>query len=72
LIRRPAGYFGIYPAEPKLGKIEFAGKDVDHPNGIVPADPVFQALRKQRALTAIRPFNEAPHLIPRKSRGSRK
>ena len=61
MIRRPAGYLGIDPAEPKLGKIEFVGKDVDHPNGIVLADPVFQAFRKQRALPAIRAFNEAPH-----------
>ena len=66
MIRRPAGYLGIDPAEPKLGKIEFVGKDVDHPNGIVLADPVFQAFRKQRALPAIRAFNEAPHpTLPR-------
>jgi hypothetical protein len=26
MIRRPAGYLGIDPAEPKLGKIEFVGK----------------------------------------------
>src|SRR6185295_3233324 len=48
------------------GKIEFCGKDVDHPNGIVLADPVFQAFRKQRALPAIRALNEAPHpTLPR-------
>ena len=70
MIRRPAGYLGIDPAEPKLGKIEFVDKDVDHPNGIVLADPVFQAFRKQRALPAIRALNEAPHPIPRKSRGN--
>src|SRR5450830_1759191 len=52
-------------------KIEFVGKHVDDPNGIVPADPVFQTSRKQRALNAICPLNEAPHLIPpRKSHGN--
>ena len=64
MIRRPAGCLGIDPAEPKLGQIEFVDKDVNHPNRIVLADPVFQAFGKQRALTAIRPLNEAPHLIP--------
>src|ERR1019366_9433676 len=33
-----------------------------HPARPAPA-AVFQAFRKQRALTAIRPLNEAPHLI---------
>jgi hypothetical protein len=50
-------------AERKRGQIEFLDEDVDHPNGIVLADPVFQAFRKQRALTAIYALNEAPHPI---------
>src|SRR5260370_20408961 len=54
---------GINHADPKLGTIEPVDKDVDRPNRIVLADPVFQAFRKQRALTAIRPLNEAPHRI---------
>ena len=58
------------PVEPKPGQIELVDKDVDHPNGIVLTDPVFQTFRKQRALTAIQPLNEAPHLSPRKSRGN--
>src|SRR5260370_4758155 len=44
--------------------ISIVHKDVDHPNRIVLADPVFQAFRKQRALTAIRALNEASHPIP--------
>src|SRR5215207_3309281 len=64
MIRRTAGCLGIDPAEPKLGQIEFVGKDVDHPNGIVLADPVFQASGKQRVLPAIRALNEALHPIP--------
>jgi hypothetical protein len=42
-----------------------ASKDVDHPNRIVLADPVFEAFRKQHTLPAIRPVNEAPHSIAR-------
>ena len=64
MIRRPAGCLGIDPAKPKLGQIEFLDKDVNHPNRIVLADPVFQAFRKQRALPAIRPLNKALHPIP--------
>src|SRR5437016_2484002 len=64
MIRRSAGHFGLDPTEPKFGKIEFVDKNVDDPNRIVLADPVFQTVGKQCALTAIHPFNEAPHLIP--------
>jgi hypothetical protein len=70
MIRRPAGCLGIDPAEPKLRQVEFVHKDVDHANGIVLADPVFQAFRKQRALSTIHPLNEAPHPIPHHSRGN--
>ena len=68
MIRRPAGHLGIDPAEPKLSQIEFVDKDVDHPNGIILADPVLKTFRKQRVLTAIRALNKALHPIPRKSR----
>jgi hypothetical protein len=49
--------------------MEFVDKDTDYTNRIVIADPIFQAFRKQRALPPIRSLNEAPHSIPRKSRG---
>jgi len=52
---------GRYPSS---AKIEFVDQDVDHPNGIFLANPVFQALGKQRALPPIRPLNEASHPIP--------
>ena len=68
VIRRPAGRFGGDPIEPKPGQIEFLDKDVDHPNRIILADPVFQALRKQRALPAIRALNKALHPILRSAR----
>ena len=65
MIGRSAGHLGLDTVEPKLSKIEFVHKDVDHPNWIVLADPVPQTFRKQRALPAIRPLNETPYLIPR-------
>src|ERR1039458_7734118 len=63
MIRRPARYLGIDPAKPQIRQIEFLDKDIDHANRIVLADPVCHAFRKQRALPAIRPLNEALHLI---------
>jgi len=66
MIRRPARRLSRHPAKPKRSQIKFLDKDVDHPNRIVFPDPVFHALRKQRALSAIDPFNEALHSIPRK------
>ena len=64
MIRRPAGRLGSDPAKPQLGQVEFLDKDVDHPNRIVLADPVFQAFRKQRALPTIRALDKALHRIP--------
>src|SRR5438309_9176924 len=64
MIRRPTGCFCIDPAKAKLAQIEFLNKNVDHANGIVLIDPVFQAFRKQRALPTTRALNEAPHPIP--------
>ena len=40
MIRRPAGCLGIDPVKPKLGKVEFLNKYVNHPNRIVLDDPV--------------------------------
>ena len=68
MIRRPTGRLGVDPAEPKIAQIELVDKDGDHPNGIVLNNPIFQAFRKQRALSSIHPFNEALHPIPRKPR----
>jgi hypothetical protein len=41
-----ANHLGLDTLEPKLRQSEFVHKDIDHPNGIVLADPVFQAFRK--------------------------
>src|SRR5271154_1027232 len=63
MIRRPASCLRFNPAEPKLRQIKFVDKNVNDLNGIVLVDPVFQALRKQRALPAIRGTCE-PHETP--------
>jgi hypothetical protein len=44
--------------------------DDSYANGIVLADPVFQAIGKQRALPTIRSLNEALHPIPHQSCGN--
>jgi hypothetical protein len=64
MIRRPAGCLGSDPVKSQLRQIEFIDKDVDHLNGIVLVDPVFQAFRKQHALPAIRTLDEALHPNP--------
>ena len=60
MIRRPASRLGSH----QLAQIEFLDKNVDHPNRIVLADPVFQAFRKQRALSTIRALDKALPPIP--------
>ena len=71
MIRGSAGCLGIDPTKTKLGQIEFFDEDIDHANRIVLADPVFQAFRKQRGLTAIDPLNETPHpILPQIARES--
>src|SRR5262249_39711703 len=66
MIRGPASCLGSDPVKSQFRQIEFINKDVDHLNGIVLVDPVFQTLRKQRALPAICALNEAPHpILPR-------
>ena len=67
MIRRPPSDLGSDPVKSQFRQIECINEDVNHLNGIVLVDPVFQALRKQRALSAIRALNEAPHPIPRSS-----
>src|SRR5262245_19029414 len=63
MIRRRTGRLGIDPAE--IAQIELLDKGVDHPDWTILDDPVLQAFGKQRALTAIDPFDEALHPIPR-------
>src|SRR5262245_65913332 len=64
MIRRTASGLGLDPAKSKLRKIEFINKNVNGANGIVLADPVFQAFGKQHALRAINSLDKALHLNP--------
>jgi len=60
-----ASCLGSNPVKSQLRQIEFINEDVNHLNGIVLINPVFQTLGKQRALPAIRALNKALHPIPR-------
>ena len=50
-------------AKPEAAKIELIGKDIDHPNRIVFANPVIKPFGKQRALPAINALNKTLHQI---------
>ena len=67
MIRGSAGCLGIDPTKPKLGQIESFDEDIDHASRIVLADPVFQAFRKRRGLTAIAPSTKRLIRSSRKS-----
>ena len=71
MIRRPPRYLGSDPVKSQRRQIEFIDKNIDHANRIVLADPVFQALRKQRRLLASCTFDEPPHpILPQIARKS--
>src|SRR5262245_64724646 len=63
MVRGPASYLGSNSVKSQLRQIKLINKDIDHLDRIILIDPVFQTLRKQRALLAIRALNEALHLI---------
>src|ERR1700730_14760297 len=65
MISGPPSLRRLDPFELEFSEIERIDERVDHSNRIVLVDPVVQALRKQRTLSAIRPLNEALHSIPR-------
>ena len=54
-------------ATPEPAQIEFNDKDIDYPNRVVVADPVFRPIRKQSALTAIDASAFSHGLGPRRS-----
>src|SRR5438067_11445675 len=64
MVRRSSGYLGINTDEPELRQVQLVDEDVDHANRIILANPIFQAFRKKRALSAIRALDEAFHQIP--------
>ena len=66
MIGRPAGVSGIDAGEAQILKIEPIDEGIDEANRIALVDPVIEALRQQRRLRPIRPFNEARHHFPRR------
>ena len=42
----------------KVYQIRLVDKHINHPNQVIPIDPVLQLFRKQRHLIPINPFNE--------------
>jgi hypothetical protein len=63
MVGRTSGCFRINTTQAKLRQINLVDKDIDRANWVILANPIFQAFREQRALLAIHPLNEAPHLI---------
>src|SRR2546421_2717145 len=64
MVRRPSRCLGIDTDEPELRQIQLVDEDVDHANRIILANPIFQAFRKERALSTIRALDEALNQIP--------
>ncbi len=70
MIARPAGRQWFNSLKPELTEIELIDKNIDHPNCVVVTDPVFQPIRKQRALAPVHAFNETLHdTLPPKHTG---
>ena len=67
MIRRPASRLGVNPVELQTCQIKSIDKNVDRTDRIVLVNPVLQTFGEQRDLPSILAFNEALHLIPRKS-----
>jgi len=61
--RRPPGYRRLH-LEAKLREIECIDKGVDGPDGIVLANPIVEALRKESPLASVSLLNEASHQAP--------
>jgi hypothetical protein len=65
MIQWPVRGLGIDTAETEFSEIQLIDKHINHPNRIVLANPVLQAVGKQRRLPTSRPLNETLHPIPR-------
>ena len=64
MITRPAcdRRFDVFEAQ--LCQLEFVDEGIDRANRIALVDPVIEAFRQQRRLTANRAFNEPSHRPP--------
>ena len=65
MIGWPARRLGINAVETEPAEIQLIDKNVDHSNRVLLANPVLQAIGKQRRLAAIQPFYKTPHPILR-------
>jgi hypothetical protein len=61
MISGAARRFPACTVKAKPGQIEPIHENIDNPYRVVVADPVFKALWKQGALTAVRPLDKALH-----------
>src|SRR5713226_10708671 len=62
MIGRPSRRRRGHPGKPQGGKIQFVDEDLDHPNRVLLADIIFQAVRKQRPLRPLFAIDEPMHL----------
>jgi len=67
MITGAAGVGWLDTCEPELAEIETVNEHVDRSHRIILSHIIVERCRKQCALPAIQPFDEALHLIPRKS-----
>ena len=64
MIGRPACRCRLDAFEAEIGQIERVDKGIHHTNGIALLDPLIEAFRQQRRLSAIGTLNEALHELP--------
>ena len=66
MIGRPACRRRRHPRKSQGGKVQFVDEDLDHPNRVLLADIILQAVRQQRLLHPIFAIDEPMHRQPPK------
>ena len=64
MVGRPACRCRLDAYEAEIGQIERVDKSINHPNRIALLDPLIEALRQQRRLSAMGTLNKALHELP--------
>src|ERR1700687_2976513 len=62
MVARPSRRRRRHPYKSQAGKRQFVAEDLDHPNRVLLADIIFQAVRQQRPLHPIFAVDEPMHL----------
>src|SRR5260370_42164280 len=62
MVGRPSRRRRRHPGKSQGGKVQFLDEDLDHPNRVLLADIIFQAVRQQRLLHPIFAIDEPMHL----------